>query len=308
MLTLRNREPLQPVYGFDHEEVLSTTDIPKIPFEPLKIGYPIVRQHLRSIPGVWPGTEHQFGQLLYLDRRHLVDRNPDYGAADEQNALHAQAILSSYAWLLGQACYQGFSTYNDLTYPLVAQTIITNGKLWSFYVYQLNTTGIHNLAIDSNPRANQCWGTTEMKLYDEIDADGKLLGFNDEIVRHLIRFYRNAPKARDHEMRPYLGAEEQTVADIEDPKRRAFLESAFKHILSNRPRHRVDRIPEIYDWERIYKIENKMMPMEPRLRFFEIGQNPWKRRLDEHTPKYIPKHMRPGGPKSKEKWEKTYWP
>lgn len=308
MLTLRNRQPLEPVHNFDNAEVLNTGSVPRIKLDPMAIGHGFEYQHGRTIPGVWPGTEHQFGQLAYLDRAHLVDRNPDYGSIDDQNALHAQAILSSYAWLLGQACYQGFSTYNDITYPLITQTIITNGKLWSFYVYQLNTTCNHCLAIESNPRVNQCWGTNELKLYDEIDADGKLIGFNDDILRHLIRFYQNVPKARDIEMRPYLGADEQIVADIEDLKRREFLESRFKYILSNRPRHRKDLIPEIYNWEWIYKINNKMMPMDPRRRFFELGIDPWARRLDEHTPPYIPKSLRPGGTKSKVKWEKTYWP
>jgi hypothetical protein len=69
----------------------------------------------------------------------------------------------------------GFSTFNDVTYPLVTQTVITNGKLWSFYVYQLNTTLLHGEHTFNNPRHNLCWGTPELKLFEAIE-DGKVIG------------------------------------------------------------------------------------------------------------------------------------
>lgn len=284
------------------------TKVPKFTYDPRAMSYESKAQHGCTVPGFWPGSQHQFGQLSYHDRSHFLGRDPEFPGQDHQETLHSQAILASYSWLLGQAFYQGFSTYNDLTYPLVTQTIITNGQFWSFYVYQLNTTTMHIVAIDDNPKVNQCWGTKELKLYDEIDDNGKLIGFNDEVLRQLIRFYTNVPKQRNVEMRPYLGVEEQTAADIEDPKRREFMETAFKHIFANRPRHRL--APEIYNWERIYKIDNQTMPMEPRRRFFEMPdmKPPCLRRMDEHRAKYIPKNLRPGGPKSRDKYEQSYWP
>ena len=69
----------------------------------------------------------------------------------------------------------GFSTFNDMTYPLVTQTVITNGKLWSFYVYQLNTSLLHAEHTSNNPRHNLCWGTPELKLFEAIE-DGKVIG------------------------------------------------------------------------------------------------------------------------------------
>jgi hypothetical protein len=74
----------------------------------------------------------------------------------------------------------GFSTFNDVTYPLVTQTVITNGKLWSFYVYQLNTTLLHGEHTSNNPRHNLCWGTPELKLFEAIE-DGKVIGKCDKI-------------------------------------------------------------------------------------------------------------------------------
>lgn len=303
---MRNRAPLQFVHDFGHAEVAATEEVIQSRLNPTAVGYPFSYQHGCTIPGFWPGSQHQFGQLSYHDRGHMLTRNPAYGAIDNQEALHAQGIICSYAWLLGQACYQGFSTYNEITYPLITQTIITNGQLWSFYLYQLNTTTLNCHALDSNSRVNECWGTEELKLYEKIDENNKLVGFNDDVLRHLIRFYRNVPKERNVELRPYLGEEEQTVADIEDVKRREFLEQTFKHIMANKPRHRLE--PEIYNWEKFYKIDNETMPMDARRRFFELDINPWNRRMDEHAPKYIPRGLRPGGPKSRIKFEKTYYP
>lgn len=145
-----------------------------------------------------------------------------------------------------------------------------------------------------------------MKLYEKVDENGKCIGLNENVLKNLIHFYANAPVDRKINLKPYLGESEQKIADIKDDKRREFLEKTYKHMVSNRPRHRA--LPEIYMWERIYKINNKTRQLEAKRRPFELGINPFNRRLDEHQPVYIPRALRPEGPKSKKKWEKTYYP
>lgn len=280
--------------------------MPSLRCDPKLIGYSREYQHVKTIPGFWPGSEHEFGQLSYHNRFNYKALFNTDDPEDENRSLTAQGILTSFGWLVGQAYYQGFSTYNDLTYPLTTQTIITDGKRWSFFVYQLNTTVFETVYFDRNRRTNKCWASDEMKLFDGIDDSGKLIGFNDDVLRQLIQFYVAEPKERAHEMKPYLDQEEQTVADIEDKERREFLETRYKHIMSGRPRHRL--VPEVYMWEWIYKIKFQTRPMDARRRFFELNEDPWARRMDEHTPRYIPKSLRPEGPKSRKKWEKTYWP
>lgn len=131
----------------------------------------------------------------------------------------------------------GFSTFNDIIYPLVSQTILTNGQYWSFCVYQLNTTLLHWEYADNNPVRNICWITEPTMLFDKIE-DGKVQGFNEDVLKKLITFYINMPAARSNEnMKPYLGESVKYVADITDPERRAWLESRFKYLMSNRPRH-----------------------------------------------------------------------
>lgn len=162
--------------------------------------------------------------------------------------------------------------------------------------------------FNENPRVNYCRGTEELKLYEEVDDKGKLIGFNDEVLKHLIKNYTNIPNVQRsaEELQPFLDTKYKRIADYVDEEKRKFLEKTFKHIMSNRPRHLA--LPEIYLWEKLYKIDNKTRPLEAKRRFFELDVNPWQRRLDQHQKEYIPRKVRPEGPKSKKKWKPTYYP
>lgn len=307
---MRHQHPLKPLI----EKTVESQDIkadevsiPSFKYDPRSLGYNTEHRHGTTIPGFWPGNSKEFGLLSYQDRNYMLIRdNAKYGAQDMQESLNAQGIISSYAWLFAQACYQGFSTYNDMTYPLTTQTIVTDGQNWSFYTYQMNTTLVHSHNVDDNPRYNQCWGTKEMQLFEKIDDNGKLLGLNDAVLKNLIQFYINTPQQRDCVMKPYLGAKEKKIADIENPERREFLEKTYKYMVSNRPRARL--MPEIYNWEKIYKVDHNTKPLQPKRRFFELGVNPYQRRLDEHTPVYIPRDLRARGPHDKKKWRPMFYP
>lgn len=143
------------------------------------------------------------------------------------------------------------------------------------------------------------WWKKELKYFNFI-----VTGLNEDVLKNLLKVYVNAPVEREGiELRPYLDPQCSVVADIQDPKRRVFLENLFKYLNSNRLRHRP--LPEIWDWEYIYKIRFKTRPMDARRRFFELWQNPWARRLDDHSKKYVPKAVRTN---KKEKFEPTYYP
>lgn len=314
LLALRHQYPLQP---FDPNVDFSSLteenqNIPiseVAPIDPHAAGWCFDHQHGVIVPGFWPGNVREYGLLSYYDRSVMVHRKlerPHYGDDDNQDAIHSLGINASYSYAYGQACYQGFSTFNDITYPLCAQTIITDGKTWSFYRYQLNTTITHTDVYEDNFKYNQCWGTKDMDLYEAVE-NGKIKGLNDDVLKQLIRFYLAEPKARDYEMKPYLDPHEKKIADIEDVERRRWLEKTYKYLVSNRPRQQL--MPEIYDWEWIYKINNKTRPMQDkRMRFYDFKINPFKRHLDEHIPKYIPRDLRANGIHDKNRFEATYYP
>uniref|UniRef100_A0A182YNB4 Uncharacterized protein n=1 Tax=Anopheles stephensi TaxID=30069 RepID=A0A182YNB4_ANOST len=309
-MAIRHKHLLEPFLSKDLQSLDVKQDgieVPDYRYDPLALGYMTNFRHATTVPGFWPGDQHEFGLISFQRRTHALERHKYCAVNDLDEAIHAQGILSSFAWLLGQACYQGFSVFNDVTYPLVTQTVVTNGKHWSFYAYQLNTTLLHSDQVDANNRYNLCWGTEALQLYESIDENGKLHGLNSDVLLQLIMFYINAPKERTEvNLKPHLCPKETRVADIEDENRRMFMEQAYKHLVSNRPRHRL--VPEVYQWEKIYKIDHKTRPMDAKRRPFEFGENMYKRRLDEHALKYIPRAVRPGGPKSRPKFESTYYP
>ena len=90
---------------------------------------------------------------------------------------------------------------------------------------------------DENPRRNLCWTTNPLQLFERIEND-TVHGFNDEVLKHLIKLYVNVPQKRNMNMKPFLGNDIKVVADIPDQEKRVWLERTFKHLMSCRPRHR----------------------------------------------------------------------
>lgn len=225
---------------------------------------------------------------------------------DQKEAIHRQGILASFGWLNAQANYLGFTTFNEITYPLATQIAVTNGKLWSFYVYQLNTLLVNQRHFDTNPKKNVCWATSELKLFENVE-NGKIVGFNPDVLKNILKFYANTPQERKGvNMTPYLCGEEKVIADYTDDDKRNWLEREYKFLVANRERHKP--VPEVFHWEKIYKIDNKTRFMDRKSKPFEFGQNPFKRRLDERQAFYIPKALRPDLPKNKGRWAKEYFP
>lgn len=184
--------------------------------------------------------------------------------------------------------------------------MITNGQTWSFYVYQLNTILNHSKYVTENDKKNICWAIPDLKLFEEI-KDGKMIGLNENVLRMLIQYYANTPEERlGVNMKPYLDQQYQKSAEYEDDDKRKWLEREYKYLMSNRPRFK--EFYEIYHWEKIYKIDHKTRPMDPRRRPFELMKNPSRRTLDDRQALYIPRALRPDLPRHKGRYAKEYFP
>lgn len=97
---------------------------------------------------------------------------------------------------------------------------------------------MHSEHAGENPKRNICWITEPIKLFDKIE-DEKVHGLNEEVLKTLIKFYMNMPEERvGIDLKPYLGKSVKVIADIEHDERRNWLEKQYKHLVSNRPRHR----------------------------------------------------------------------
>ncbi|XP_074022714.1 large ribosomal subunit protein mL65 [Numenius arquata] len=105
----------------------------------------------------------------------------------------SNGIASLFAWTAAQAMYQGFWSEADVTRPFVSQAVVTDGKYFAFFCYQLNTLALTVETIQNNPRKNICWGTDSKPLYDVVE-DGSVKGFNDEVLIQLVQFLLNRPR------------------------------------------------------------------------------------------------------------------
>lgn len=287
-LSLRNDLPL-PQFTDRNSGLSVEGDIPQWSYDPRVLGYKYNLSRASSTPGFWPNACAQHGYLSLLSQSHMRLRDDYLNHLDHQEGLDAQAILHSFAWTLGQACYLGFGPYTELTYPITTQTIITNGQDYSFYAYQLNTCALYQrFSGDANPRRNVCFSTDEMKLFEGIEND-QVKGFNEDVLKNLIKFYLMKPVEPSYELRPYLSPE-CYISNSTDPKKRAAIDNNFKYLNSNRPRHLL--ADELFHWEKIYKVDHQTRPMEAKRRFFEVGQHPGIRRLDEFKTPYVPKALR----------------
>lgn len=307
ILQLQSRYPLPSAEDLLEEDPRAK-GIPHVPYEPKNLYLEKKFRHATTIPGFWPGEPHEFGIMSFLSSNFLESR--PFGLEENLEGAHSVAILSSFSWLLGQACYQGFSTFHDVTYPLLTQTALTNGKDWSFYLYQLNTTLLHTKNSTENPRCNLCWAAKPVSLFESVH-DGRVIGLNEDVLKQIVKMYLLEPRERHGvEMKPYL-SDKPHIADIDFEERRVWLEGHYKYLTSNRPR--VQEKPEMYAWEYIYKVKFNDMPAEKKTQWFVTQQPPPDaRRLDDHPKIYKPKALRTEAEnkldKSLKRFERTFYP
>lgn len=75
----------------------------------------------------------------------------------------------------------------------MSQGVITDGKYFSFFCYQLNTLALTTQADRDNARKNVCWGTQSAPLYEAIEGDD-VKGFNDDVLLQMVHLLLNRPK------------------------------------------------------------------------------------------------------------------
>lgn len=88
--------------------------------------------------------------------------------------------------------FLGFWNHEDVTRPFVSQAVITDGKFFSFFCYQLNTVALSVETDADNPRKNLLWGTESMQLFESVQ-DGEVVGLNDGVIKLLVQFLLNQP-------------------------------------------------------------------------------------------------------------------
>ncbi|NP_001090121.1 uncharacterized protein LOC735199 [Xenopus laevis] len=168
-------------------------EVPVINMEPSRL--PLFRRQYEN--NVFIGSKIEdpckFGhtQLHMVPDKFKRERLAKLNLADQTEVfLRANAIASLFAWTGAQAMYQGFWSHDDLTRPFTSQGIISDGKYFSFFCYQLNTLAL-SADSDKNPsRKNICWGTQSSPLYESVE-ETDVKGFNDDVFKQLVQFFLN---------------------------------------------------------------------------------------------------------------------
>ncbi|XP_069348408.1 large ribosomal subunit protein mL65 [Eulemur rufifrons] len=193
-----------------HNQIRISKQLPE--FVPLDYSVPIEIPVMKCKPDTLPLFKRQYENSVFIGSKtadpccyghtqfHLLpsflkrERLLKQNRADQiEVVFRANAIASLFAWTGAQAMYQGFWSEADVTRPFVSQGVITDGKYFSFFCYQLNTLALTAQADKNNPRKNICWGTQSKPLYETIE-ENDVKGFNDDILLQIVQFLLKRPK------------------------------------------------------------------------------------------------------------------
>lgn len=243
---LRMDEPLSPIVPLEDSLCkFSEEYIPNYCYHPKYRGYEFNKRYPTSVPGIWPGTPYKFPLLSFHSMKNFAEAEKAIvHEKDRKFRLDGYGLIASFGWLMGIATHLGFTPFHELTYPLVTQTVISNGQLWAFYIYQLNTVGLHS-DVDNNSLQNLCWSSGPMRLFDEIE-NNEIKGLNEDVFKNLYKFFINRPYyTKGLNMTPYLGEDEREEEDILQSKllmRKLYLNKITDYEI----------LQEIPIWKRIY--------------------------------------------------------
>ncbi|XP_046358595.2 28S ribosomal protein S30, mitochondrial-like [Haliotis rufescens] len=229
---IRSENPLPEFLSRD-DEFCQTAGYPELEYHPVTYGQSFAHKLQPSVvAGHWVGDPCEFGLLTVCTSNEVHEVGQQFGDVHSQQLLTGMGMNTSFTRLVAEAYYQGFSSAIDVTYPFTTQTILSDGQHFAFFAYQLNTLELWK-DDDGNPLRNICWHTPEMKLYDSVEA-GEVKGFNDNVLKHIVKFLLLKPGRPGVELRPSLPAGEpaprETTTYINDKQVVVVVEEEEKYV------------------------------------------------------------------------------
>jgi len=284
---------LPEVVPLDHS-LVTNGEVPVANLDPRAYGYRFEHNHAAITPGVWPGVRNEANQLSYYSMESINRAVDKYGEVFRHEAVTQSAVLSSFTQGLAQALHLGFGPVTELTYPVVQQMAITDGRRWNFGVYQLNTCALHSDRPTNNKHNNVLWLSEEQKLFEAVEPGG-VKGLNEDVLISLISLYMKEGIQRENAA-PYLAPYKHVGNFPAAEEYKQEFNEYLKNLTSQRPRHREKA--EMYLWEKLYKVDYPTRPYEPPKRFFldhvlkkNRSDHPGMRRLDHYEAIYVPKAL-----------------
>uniref|UniRef100_A0A0X3P0C7 28S ribosomal protein S30 n=1 Tax=Schistocephalus solidus TaxID=70667 RepID=A0A0X3P0C7_SCHSO len=244
---LRGQMPLQPFVSTDDPscfqkylpsalyrpesfgvEPVENYDFSCLPFTLNKI----LSEYLRTVAGYWSDTPFfkgdpcQFGLVGVVDTSRNEDLLDDLttstllNAADRELIITrhglSEGILTAFAWSSAIAYNQGFTLYNDLTYPIPVQLLLTDGHHFQLLRFQLNSLTALWKPEDAGLPFNMAWASQRLALYnqDEVVANDKIT-INTSALALIINALLREPMKPNEEinLRPYLAMTADNASD-----------------------------------------------------------------------------------------------
>ncbi len=180
-------QPLYILHTAQPLELFSPPDV-KQGAGPLPVNYKPLHLGLfqRSFDQIHPfGGCKRYSPFSFA---HTVFAHDQGGRGRDQ--LLAHGLMQLFTQAAGQTAQNGFPVDKDLLYPLASQGVVTNGKVFTFVCYQLNTLA------EEGGRENVFWAGPTLPLYEGVEAGKGLVGFNQECARLLLQFMSYEPKRK----------------------------------------------------------------------------------------------------------------
>ena len=177
----------QPLELFCKLSFTGEEEYPPVQYEPYHMGF---FEHSFDQITVSGGCKRlspfPFAHTLFLHSRET-------NTSDQINAL---ALMHLFAQSAGQTVQNGYPFNKHLHYPLASQAIVTNGKDFSFYCFQLNTLDLfsensNDKHQSDQERRNVLWIGPTLKLYQKVDPGVGLIGFNPKCSGMFLQFLFN---------------------------------------------------------------------------------------------------------------------
>ncbi|KAL7059371.1 hypothetical protein AAHC03_013734 [Spirometra sp. Aus1] len=200
-------------------------------------------EYLRTVAGYWSDTPFfkgdpcQFGLVGVLDISRNEDVFDDLASSTLLNAAErefiitrhglSEGILTAFAWSSAIAYNQGFTLYNDLTYPIPVQLLLTDGHHFQLLRFQLNSLTALWKPEDAGLPFNMAWASQRLALYDQdAAAINDKITINTTALTLIADALLREPMQPNAEMdlRPYLAT---TTDSADDTLRRRLIQPSL---------------------------------------------------------------------------------
>ncbi|PSN36555.1 hypothetical protein C0J52_09120 [Blattella germanica] len=177
------------------EEVESTKDIPLPDLYPIKHTVTLTKENIYEIQNIFSFPKrcpfpHVHTAIIHYEDTEVKNL---YEEPVTEKQILGRTLLKAFAVAGANARQRFGDDVKDLPEPITLQCVHTDGRLFHFAVFQLNT-----LDLDGTEGVrNILWTLPRMPLFGECQyEDGKpsLKDYNKEVFQHLLAFYANGLK------------------------------------------------------------------------------------------------------------------